>query len=306
MVHETYAVRILRKQTSGYAREENMKLARVGPAGKEQPAIVGVDGTVRSLSGVVADISDDVLSPDGIESLRRLDVDSLPIIEQPFRYGPCVGSVSQFICVGLNYADHAEEAGMKLPEEPILFMKSPSAICGPNDDIIIPRNAEKVDWEVELGVVIGSHCSYVDERDAHEFIAGYCVVNDISERAFQLEGTGQWVKGKSADTFGPIGPWLVTADEVTDVQSLSIWLNVNEEEMQRSNTRQMVFGTASLISYISQYMTLKAGDIVSTGTPYGVGMGFEPKRYLQRGDRMTLGIDRLGSQTQKTVAWARK
>lgn len=283
-----------------------MRLARIGPVGKEQPALVDTDGSVRSLVGVVADISGEVLSPQSIEALQRLDRDSLPIIDGPIRYGPCVGSVSQFICIGLNYADHAEEAGMERPEEPILFMKSPSAICGPNDDIIIPRNAKKVDWEVELGVVIGSHCSYVEQQDAHQYIAGYCVINDISERAFQLEGTGQWVKGKSADTFGPLGPWLLTADELEDVQNLDLWLRVNDTEMQRSNTRQMIFGVAYLISYISQFMTLKPGDIVSTGTPFGVGMGLKPQRYLKCGDRMTLGIDQLGIQTQETVAWPGK
>jgi len=281
-----------------------MRLARIGPAGKEKPAIVVGDGSFRSLEGVIADISEDVLTREGIEFLRRLDIDSLRVVEEPVRYGPCVGLVSQFICVGLNYADHAEEAGMKQPEEPILFMKSPSAICGPNDDIVIPRNAEKVDWEVELGVVIGRRCSYVDELDAHEYIAGYCVINDISERAFQLEGTGQWVKGKSADTFGPIGPWLVTPDELEDVQKLDIWLHVNDVEMQRSNTRQMIFSVRYLISYISQFMTLKPGDIVSTGTPFGVGMGLKPQRFLKRGDRMTLGVDHLGIQTQETTAWS--
>jgi len=281
-----------------------MRLARIGPAGKEKPAIVVGDGSFRSLEGVIADISEDVLTREGIEFLRRLDIDSLRVVEEPVRYGPCVGLVSQFICVGLNYADHAEEAGMKQPEEPILFMKSPSAICGPNDDIVIPRNAEKVDWEVELGVVIGRRCSYVDELDAHEYIAGYCVINDISERAFQLEGTGQWVKGKSADTFGPIGPWLVTPDELEDVQKLDIWLHVNDVEMQRSKTRQMIFSVRYLISYISQFMTLKPGDIVSTGTPFGVGMGLKPQRFLKRGDRMTLGVDHLGIQTQETTAWS--
>ena len=280
-----------------------MKLARIGIQGDEMPAIALPDGTVRSLASVVDDISGAALSPANINALQRLDVASLPIISPPYRYGPCVGAVSQLICVGLNYADHAAEAGLDLPEEPILFMKSPSAICGPNDDIIIPRNADKVDWEVELGIVIGSRCSYVDEQEARKHVAGYCIVNDISEREFQLEGTGQWVKGKSADTFGPIGPWMVTRDELPNDDGLDIWLNVNNEEMQRSNTNQMIFGVAQLVSYISGYMTLMPGDIISTGTPYGVGLGLTPQRYLQVGDRMKLGIDGLGVQTQTAIAW---
>jgi len=281
----------------------SMKLARIGIQGDEMPAIALPDGTVRSLASVVDDISGAALSPANINALQRLDVASLPIISPPYRYGPCVGAVSQLICVGLNYADHAAEAGLDLPEEPILFMKSPSAICGPNDDIIIPRNADKVDWEVELGIVIGSRCSYVDEQEARKHVAGYCIVNDISEREFQLEGTGQWVKGKSADTFGPIGPWMVTRDELPNDDGLDIWLNVNNEEMQRSNTNQMIFGVAQLVSYISGYMTLMPGDIISTGTPYGVGLGLTPQRYLQVGDRMKLGIDGLGVQTQTAIAW---
>ena len=276
-----------------------MRFARIGPAGKERPAIIGADGSVRSLDGVVEDITAESLSPESIAKLQRIDVDLLPIIDGQVRYGPCVGAVSQFICVGLNYADHAREAGMAEPKEPILFMKSPSAICGSNDSIVIPKRAQKVDWEVELGVVIGTRCSYVDEKDAQDYIAGYCVVNDISERAFQLEG-------KSADTFGPIGPWLVTPDELEDVQNLDLWLRVNGEEMQRSNTRQMIFNISHLISYISQFMTLKPGDIVSTGTPFGVGMGLTPQRFLKVGDRMTLGVEGLGTQTQEVVDWGQR
>jgi len=283
-----------------------MRLARIGPAGKEKPAIVVGDGSFRSLEGVIADISEDVLTREGIEFLRRLDIDSLRVVEEPVRYGPCVGLVSQFICVGLNYADHAEEAGMKQPEEPILFMKSPSAICGPNDDIVIPRNAEKVDWEVELGVVIGRRCSYVDELDAHEYIAGYCVINDISERAFQLEGTGQWVKGKSSDTFAPIGPFLATKDEIGDVNNLGLWLKVNGELKQEGNTRNFIFSISCLVSYISQFMTLLPGDIISTGTPAGGGRGFDPPQYLNPGDIVELGIDGLGVSRQKMVAWREK
>ncbi len=283
-----------------------MKLARVGTRGNETPVIIAPDKSVRSLAGVIGDLSGAVLSPAGLDQLRALDVDQLPIVSRSERYGPCVGSTSQFVCVGLNYADHAREAGMEEPAEPILFMKSPSAICGAYDDVMIPRNGKKVDWEVELAIVIGSQCSYVDEQHAGDYIAGYCVVNDVSERAFQLEGTGQWVKGKSADTFGPTGPWLVTRDEIEDVAALGIWLSVNGEEMQRSNTREMIFGVEHLVSYISQYMTLQPGDIISTGTPFGVGMGLKPQRYLKSGDCISLGIDGLGVQEQQVVPWLAK
>ncbi len=282
-----------------------MKLARIGAKGSEIPAVIGPDKVARSLVGVIDDISGDALSPEGIEALGQLYIESLPIISAPYRYGPCVGAISQVICVGLNYADHAKEAGMEPPSEPILFMKSPSSICGANDDVILPRNSKKVDWEVELAIVIGSHCSYVDESEARKYIAGYCIMNDISERAFQLEGTGQWVKGKSADTFGPIGPWLVTQDELEDVHDLKVWLDVNNQPMQGSNTNQLIFGIDHLVSYISQFMTLQPGDIISTGTPFGVGLGLSPPRYLKSGDQMELGIDGLGIQKQKTVVWSR-
>lgn len=280
-----------------------MKLARIGLQGNEQPAIITSDGTIRSLAGIVDDIDGDTISHGGLDQIRQVDVNMLAVMDQASRYGPCVGSVSQFVCVGLNYTDHAKEAGMDIPEEPVLFMKSPSAICGPNDDIIIPRNATKTDWEVELGVVIGTRCSYVRKEDASSYIAGYCVVNDLSERTFQLEGTGQWVKGKSADTFGPIGPWLVTPDEISNVQNLDIWLSVNGDLLQNSNTLQMVFDVYDLVSYISQYMTLQPGDIISTGTPFGVGLGLTPPRYLKAGDRMELGIQGLGQQSHMIVAW---
>ena len=283
-----------------------MKLARIGTPGNETPALIAPDNTVRCLAGVIDDLSGTVLSQEGLDQIRALNVDNLPIVEQPERYGSCVGSTSQFICVGLNYADHAREAGMEEPAEPILFMKSPSAICGAFDDVMMPRNAKKVDWEVELAIVIGTQCSYVDEQQARDHIAGYCVVNDLSERAFQLEGTGQWVKGKSADTFGPTGPWLVTRDEIEDVGALDIWLSVNGEEMQRSNTREMIFGVDHLVSYISQYMTLQPGDIISSGTPFGVGMGLTPPRYLNAGDSIRLGIEGLGVQAQQVVPWAPK
>ena len=283
-----------------------MKLARIGAPGSETPAIIAPDNSVRSLAGVVDDLSGATLSADGLDQIRALNVDDLPIVSHPDRYGPCVGFTSQFICVGLNYADHAREAGMEEPAEPVLFMKSPSAICGAFDEVMMPRNAKKVDWEVELAIVIGSQCSYVDEKDAGDYIAGYCVVNDVSERAFQLEGTGQWVKGKSADTFGPTGPWLVTRDEIEDIDALDIWLSINGEEMQRSNTREMIFGVDRLVSYISQYMTLQPGDIISTGTPFGVGLGLNPQRYLKAGDNIRLGIDGLGVQAQQVVPWSAK
>jgi len=280
-----------------------VKLARIGLPGKEQPAIVTSDGGLRSLAGVVDDIAGDTLSPEQLDELRNIDIEDLPVLGLDSRYAPCIGAVSKIICVGLNYADHAKEAGMDEPDEPILFMKAPSAICGANDDIIIPRSAEKTDWEVELGIVIGSVCSHVPQEQANAYIAGFCVVNDLSERAFQLEGTGQWVKGKSADTFAPIGPWLVTRDEIENVQDLDIWLTVNGKKMQSSNTTQMIFVVDELVSYISRYMTLLPGDIIATGTPFGVALGLTPPPYLRVGDRMELGIQGLGKQIQKTVAW---
>jgi 2-keto-4-pentenoate hydratase/2-oxohepta-3-ene-1,7-dioic acid hydratase in catechol pathway len=280
-----------------------MKLARIGPLGSEEPALIDDDGQLRSLAGITDDISGYSLSPKGLDRLRALDHKTLPVLRPDARYGACVSSVSKFVCIGLNYADHAKEAGMEVPAEPILFMKAPSAICGPNDDIIIPKNADKTDWEVELGIVIGSVASHVKQENASEHIAGYCVVNDLSERAFQMEGTGQWVKGKSADTFGPIGPWLVTKDEIEDVQNLNIWLRVNGKKKQSSNTLQMIFSVDELVSYVSRYMTLLPGDVIATGTPFGVGLGFDPPLFLKAGDKMELGVDGLGQQNQKTVAW---
>ncbi|MDA0706367.1 MAG: fumarylacetoacetate hydrolase family protein [Proteobacteria bacterium] len=280
-----------------------MKLARIGPPGSEQPALVGDDGQIRSLAGVADDISGYWLSPEGLDRLRAIDPETLPVLPPDARYGACVGSVSKIVCIGLNYADHAKEAGMDVPAEPILFMKATSAICGPNDDIIIPKNAEKTDWEVELGVVIGSAASHVTLEDASDYIAGYCVVNDLSERAFQLEGTGQWVKGKSADTFGPIGPWLVSKDEIDDVQNLDMWLKLNGKLMQSSNTKQMIFSVNELVSFVSRYMTLLPGDVIATGTPFGVGLGLDPPLFLKAGDRMELGVDGLGQQNQKAVTW---
>ena len=264
---------------------------------------MAADGGLRSLADVVDDISEDTLSPERLDELRDIELEDLPVLGPGSRYGPCVGAVSKFICVGLNYSDHAKEAGMDEPDEPILFMKAPSAICGANDDIIIPKGAEKTDWEVELGIVIGSVCSHVPVENASAHIAGFCVVNDLSERAFQLEGTGQWVKGKSADTFGPIGPWLVTRDEIENVQNLDIWLTVNGKKLQSSNTAQMIFVVDELVSYISRYMTLLPGDIIATGTPSGVALGLTPPPYLRPGDRMELGVQGLGEQRQNTVAW---
>lgn len=279
-----------------------MKLIRYGQSGQENPGIVDNKGDIRSLSGKVADISGEVLLPASLEQLKKVDIDSLPRVTGNPRIGACVGRVGKFICIGLNYSDHAAEAGMKVPEEPVIFMKATSALCGPHDDVVIPRGSQKTDWEVELGVVIGTPAKYVSPENALSHVAGYCVINDISERAFQLEGTGQWTKGKSADTFGPIGPWLVTADEIADPQNLDMWLEVNGQRFQSGNTRTMVFGVAHLISYLSQYMSLQPGDIISTGTPPGVGMGQRPPTYLKAGDSIVLGIQSLGVQRQTVVA----
>ena len=278
-----------------------MKLLRYGDAGREKPGILAADGTIRDLSGVIPDIAGEVLLPAGIEKLRGLDTTKLPRANEPVRLGSCVGKVGKFICVGLNYSDHAAESGMTVPREPIIFMKATSAICGPNDNVVIPRGSEKTDWEVELGVVIGKAAKYVSQDKALEHVAGYCVVNDVSERAFQLEGTGQWVKGKSADTFGPIGPWLVTADEIPDPQKLGLWLEVDGKREQNGTTATMVFGVAHLVSYLSKFMSLQPGDIISTGTPPGVGAGKKPPVFLRPGNSMRLGVEGLGEQRQKVV-----
>ena len=279
-----------------------MKLARYGSPGRERPAVVDAAGALRDLSAVIADIDGATLAPDSLAALRAIDPLSLPLVQQPYRFGPCVGDVGKFLCIGLNYSDHAAETGATVPAEPVLFMKATSAICGANDNVILPRNSEKTDWEVELGVVIGSEAKYVEEADALSYVAGYCVINDLSERAFQLEGTGQWVKGKSADTFGPIGPWLVTADEIPDPQHLHLWLEVDGHRYQNGSTSTMVFGVAHLISYVSRFMSLQPGDIISTGTPPGVGLGQKPPVYLRAGNIMTLGIEGLGEQRQCVVA----
>jgi 2,4-didehydro-3-deoxy-L-rhamnonate hydrolase len=281
-----------------------MKLLRMGPKGSERPAILDVEGQARDISGYVDDIAGGVLKPESLAKLARLDLSSLPIVPSGTRIGPCVGRVGKFIGVGLNYADHAAETGATPPIEPILFMKATSSICGPDDTVIIPRGALKTDWEVELGIVIGTHASYVDEANALDCVAGYCIVNDISERAYQLEGTGQWLKGKSADTFGPIGPWLVTADEITDPQNLSLRLSVNGQTMQSGSTRTMIFGVAHLVAYISRFMSLQPGDIITTGTPPGVGAAQKPPRFLADGDKMMLFITGLGEQNQTCIAWS--
>ena len=279
-----------------------MKLVRYGSHGRERPAMLDTAGALRDLSAVIADLDPTTLVPDALSALRELDPLSLPLVSGSPRLGPCVGKVGKFLCIGLNYSDHAAETGATVPVEPVLFMKATSAITGPNDNIVIPRNSEKTDWEVELGVVIGREAKYVTESDALSHVAGYCVINDLSERAFQLEGTGQWVKGKSADTFGPIGPWLVTADEIADPQNLSLWLEVDGHRYQNGSTSTMVFGVASLISYVSRFMSLQPGDILSTGTPPGVGLGQKPPVYLRAGNVITLGIDGLGEQRQVVVS----
>lgn len=278
-----------------------MKLVRFGANKQEKPGALDSDGRIRDLSGVVSDIDGATLEPRSLDRLRAVDLSRLPIVSGSPRIGPCVASVGKFLCIGLNYSDHAAESGMAVPTEPVLFMKATSAICGPNDNVVIPRGSQKTDWEVELGVVIGKEAKYVAEEDALSHVAGYCVVNDLSERAFQLEGTGQWVKGKSADTFGPIGPWLVTADEVADPQNLHLWLEVDGHRYQSGSTSTMVFGVAHLVSYLSRFMSLQPGDIISTGTPPGVGLGQKPPVYLQPDNVITLGIDGLGQQQQLVV-----
>lgn len=280
-----------------------MKLLRYGAPGMERPGILDLSGNIRDLSGIISDLGGANLSPESLGKLREIQLKNLPVVPNTVRLGPCVASVGKFVCIGLNYPDHAAESDMAVPAEPVVFMKATSSICGPNDNVEIPKGSQKTDWEVELGVVIGSKAKHVAEQDALSYVAGYCVVNDLSERAFQFEGTGQWVKGKSADTFGPIGPWLVTADEVPDPQSLRIWLEVDGRTFQDSSTKTMVFGVAHLISYLSQFMTLQPGDIISTGTPPGVGLGQKPPVYLRPGNRIRLGVDGLGEQWQQSVSW---
>jgi len=275
-----------------------MKLLRYGAVGQEKPAMLDAEGRLRDLSMHVNDIAHEVLLPAGLARLAALDPQSLPLVEGAPRIGACVAGSGKFICIGLNYSDHAAETGATVPPEPIVFLKATSAIGGPNDALEIPRGSTKTDWEVELGVVIGKTAKYVSEADAMDHVAGYCLINDVSERAFQTERQGQWTKGKSADTFGPIGPWLVTPDEVPDPQQLDMWLEVNGVRRQSGSTATMVYGVRYLIAYLSQFMSLRPGDIISTGTPPGVGMGFKPPVYLKRGDVVTLGIEGLGTQRQ--------
>ncbi len=274
-----------------------MKLMRVGPLGQEKPAILDKDGKVRDLSGHVADIGGAAISPEGLAKIAAIDTASLPEIAVD-RIGACVAGTGKFICIGLNYSDHAAETGATVPPEPVIFMKATSAICGPNDDVLIPRGSEKTDWEVELGVVIGKTAKYVSEADAMDYVAGYCVSHDVSERAFQTERAGQWTKGKSCDTFGPIGPWLVTKDEIENPHDLKMWLSVNGKMMQDGSSKTMVYGVAHVVSYLSQFMSLHPGDIISTGTPPGVGLGMKPPQFLKAGDVVELGIEGLGTQKQ--------
>jgi 2-keto-4-pentenoate hydratase/2-oxohepta-3-ene-1,7-dioic acid hydratase in catechol pathway len=279
-----------------------MKLLRHGLSGAEKPGLLRSDGTIRDLTGLVPDIGGHVLSDAGIAMLRGIDASTLPIVPPGTRLGPCVAGTGKFICIGLNYSDHAAETGATVPPEPIIFMKATSAICGPNDPIIIPRGSEKTDWEVELAVIIGTRAKYVTEAQALNHVAGYAVTNDVSERAFQIERSGQWTKGKSCDNFGQIGPWLVTRDEVADPQDMPMWLTVNDNTYQNGSTKTMVYGVAHLVSYLSQFMTLHPGDVISTGTPPGVGLGQKPPHYLKAGDVVELGIQGLGQQRQDVIA----
>jgi len=279
-----------------------MKLLRYGPEGQEKPGLLDADGRIRDLSAHVADIDGAALTPEGLVKIAAIDVASLPVVEGEPRIGACVGKVGKFLCIGLNYADHAAEAGMKLPPEPVLFMKATSCIVGPNDDVVLPRTAVKGDWEVELGVVIGKKAKYVTEDEALDHVAGYCTINDVSERSFQAERAGQWTKGKSCDTFGPIGPWVVTRDEIADPQDLKLWCHVNGKVMQNGSTNTMHFGVRHIVSYLSQFFTLEPGDVIATGTPPGVGLGMKPPVFLKAGDVMELGVEGLGTQRQRVVA----
>ena len=279
-----------------------MKLLRYGPAGHEKPGLMDNDANIRSLADHISDIDGSTISDETFAQLSRLNTNDLPIVDNDVRLGPCVGNVGKFLCIGLNYSDHAAESGMSVPPEPEMFTKATSAVCGPDDDIVKPLNSDKLDWEVELAIIIGKHTSYVSEEEAADHIAGYCVCNDVSERTFQLEKGSQWDKGKGCDTFGPIGPWLVTRDEVENPLDLNMWLEVNGHRYQDGNTRTMVFGPAFIVSYLSQFMSLQPGDVISSGTPPGVGLGQNPPVYLSVGDKIELGIDGLGTQNQTVVA----
>ena len=278
-----------------------MKLVRHGPAGREKPGIIDSQGQIRDLSGVVPDMAGEVLSPSGLAKIRKAKIDKLPFVRKGARLGACVGKVGNFIAIGLNYADHAAEAGLPVPKEPVIFNKVTTCICGPNDDTMIPKDSSKLDWEVELGIIIGQRARYLSKRGAMDAVAGYCVANDVSERVFQIERAGQWTKGKSSETFGQLGPWLVTADEVPNPQRLNMWLSVNGETRQKGTTKTMVFGVAHLVWYCSQMFVLEPGDVIITGTPPGVGLGMKPPQFLKAGDVVRLGIDGLGEQQQKVV-----
>ena len=278
-----------------------MKLLRYGPVGEEKPGLLDQDGTIRDLSSVIDDVNGGTLSPESIERLSGIEPGSLPAVTAEPRLGTCVGNIGKLVCIGLNYSDHAKESGMPIPTEPIVFMKATSCISGPNDDIELVRGSQKTDWEAELGIVIGSHTKYVSEANALEHVAGYCVVNDVSEREWQLERQGQWIKGKSGDTYGPIGPWMVTRDEVPDPQALAIWLEVNGHRYQDGNTATMIFSARTIVSYLSQCMSLQPGDVIATGTPPGVGQGQSPQVFLKAGDVVSLGLEGLGSQQQTVV-----
>jgi 2,4-didehydro-3-deoxy-L-rhamnonate hydrolase len=283
-----------------------MKLLRYGPKGAEKPGLLDSEGRIRDLSGVISDITGATLTPQGLAELAAIPADMLPIIEGQPRYGVPINGVSKFIAVGLNFADHAAESNLPIPEEPVLFTKAVSCLTGPNDPVMIPRGSEKTDWEVELGVVIGSRASYVSEAEALDHVAGYVLVNDVSERAFQIERGGTWDKGKGCDTFGPVGPWMVTADEVGDPQNLAMWLDVNGQRKQDGSSKTMIFPISKLVAYISEFMTLEPGDLITTGTPPGVGMGQKPQPvYLKAGDEIRLGIEKLGEQRQIVVAWSK-
>ncbi|WP_332116831.1 fumarylacetoacetate hydrolase family protein [Azorhizobium caulinodans] len=278
-----------------------MKLVRFGAPGQEKPGLIDSSGKIRDLSGVVSDIAGEVLTRAGLAKIAAVDPAGLPLAPEGVRLGSCVARPGNFIAVGLNYADHAAETNNPIPEEPVLFNKAPNCVVGPNDDVMIPKNSQKLDWEVELVIVIGDRARYVDEKDALKHVAGYTICNDVSERHFQIERAGQWTKGKGSETFGPLGPWMVTTDELTDTSSLGMWLEVNGERVQNGSTKTMIFNVAYLVSYISQFMVLDPGDIITTGTPPGVGLGFKPPRYLKAGDVVRLGIDGLGEQQQTIV-----
>jgi len=278
-----------------------MKLVRFGAPGREKPGIVDKDGKIRDLSKIVPDIAGETLSPKGLAKLRKTDLSKLPVVKSGTRLGPCVGGMRHFIAIGLNYADHAAETGSPIPKEPIIFQKAPTSLCGPNDDTMIPKGSTKLDWECEIAIVIGSRARYLSKKDALDVVAGYCICNDVSERQFQQERGGQWTKGKGCETFGPLGPWLVTRDEIKNVKNLDMWTDVNGEKRQRGNTKTMIFDCAHIVWYCSQFFVMEPGDVITTGTPPGVGLGMKPPQFLKAGDVVTLGIEGLGQQRQKVV-----